>query len=134
MVLVCLASMVIPVLAAIGVAREKLERVSIWLTAVPFTFFGLFVMIEFWGEIEPASYVAGAFSTLAVVCAFVLSFLPALREAPAAAPAAPSWPPAAPTPAQTYPSQLPPAGWYADPSGAYNQRYWDGQRWTAQTS
>ena len=55
MVLVCLASMVIPVLAAIGVAREKLERVSIWLTAVPFTFFGLFVMIEFWGEIEPAS-------------------------------------------------------------------------------
>ena len=92
MVLVCVASMVIPVLAAIGVAREKLERVSIWLTAVPFTFFGLFVMIEFWGEIEPASYVAGAFSTLAVVCAFVLSFLAAPREAPAAAPSTPSLP------------------------------------------
>ena len=136
MVLVCVASMVVPVLAAIGVAREKLERVSIWLTAVPFTFFGLFVMIEFWGEIEPASYIAGAFSTLAVVCAFVLSFLSAPREAPATQ-SAPSWPPAAPTqsaPAQTYPAQLPPAGWYADPSGAYNQRYWDGQRWTAQTS
>jgi len=137
MVLVCLASMVIPVLAAIGVAREKLERVSIWLTAVPFTFFGLFVMIEFWGEIEPASYVAGAFSTLAVVCAFVLSFLAAPREAPASAPSAPSWPPAAPTqpvPAQTYHSDLPPAGWYPDPSGVHNQRYWDGARWTAQTS
>jgi hypothetical protein len=133
MVLVCLASMVIPVLAAIGVAREKLERVTIWLTAVPFTFFGLFVMIEFWGEIEPASYVAGAFSTLAVVCAFVLSFLAAPREAPASAPSAPSWQPT-PAPAQTYPADLPPAGWYPDPGGVHNQRYWDGERWTAQTS
>ncbi len=133
MVLVCLASMIIPVLAAIGVAREKLERVTIWLTAVPFTFFGLFVMIEFWGEIEPASYVAGAFSTLAVVCAFVLSFLAAPREAPASAPSAPSWQPT-PAPAQTYPADLPPAGWYPDPGGVHHQRYWDGQRWTAQTS
>jgi hypothetical protein len=128
--------MVIPVLAAIGLAREKLERVSIWLTAVPFTFFGLFVMIEFWGEIEPASYVAGAFSTLAAVCAFVLSFLAASREAPAAEPAStPSWTPTpAPAPVQAYAPQLPAAGWYPDPSGAYQQRYWDGQRWTAQTS
>ena len=133
MVLVCLASMVIPVLAAIGVAREKLERVSIWLTAVPFTFFGLFVTIEFWGEIEPASYVAGAFSTLAVVCAFVLSFLAVPREAPASAPSAPSWQPTY-APAQTSAPALPPAGWYPDPSGVHNQRYWDGARWTAQTS
>ncbi len=139
MTLVCLAGMVIPTLAAVGVARDKLERVSIWLTAVPFTFFGLFVMIEFWGEIEPASYVAGGFSTLAVVCAFVLSILGAPREAPAEAPAEaiPTWPPvatAAPVePAPTYPTNLPAAGWYPDPSGVYTQRYWDGERWTAQT-
>ena len=144
MTLASLAGMVIPTLAAIGVARDKLERVSIWLTAVPFTFFGLFVMIEFWGEIEPASYVAGGFSTLAVVCAFVLSLLGAPREAPAeaSAPTTPTWPPVAtptPTPAPvepapTYPTSLPAAGWYPDPSGVYNQRYWDGERWTAQTS
>ena len=63
-------------------AREARARVDL-ADGRPFTFFGLFVMIEFWGEIEPASYVAGAFSTLAVVCAFVLSFLAAPREAPA---------------------------------------------------
>lgn len=129
MVLVCLASMVIPVLAAIGVAREPLERISIGLTAVPFTFFGLFVMVEFWGEIEPASYVAGAFSTLAVACAFVLSLSSPRREtAPATVEPTPSWPP---TP--SYQPTLPPAGWYPDPGGVHNQRYWDGQRWTAQT-
>jgi Protein of unknown function (DUF2510) len=134
MVLVCLASMVIPVLAAIGVAREKLERISILLAAIPFTFFGLFVMVEFWGEIEPASYVAGAFSTLAVACAFVLSFLTPRRETAAAVaePAAtPTWPPSTPAPA--YQPAVPPAGWYPDPGGVYSQRYWDGQRWTAQT-
>jgi Protein of unknown function (DUF2510) len=26
-------------------------------------------------------------------------------------------------------TQLPPAGWYADPSGKPGQMYWDGQRW-----
>ncbi len=130
MVLVSVALMVVPVLAAIGVARERLERISIWLSAVPFTFFGLFVMFEFWGEIEPASYVAGAFSTLAVVCALVLSFLAPRREAEIAT--SPTWQPTAPAP--TYTSTLPPAGWYPDPGGVYNQRYWDGQRWTAQTN
>ena len=24
-----------------------------------------------------------------------------------------------------------PAGWYRDPTGKYNARYWDGQQWTA---
>ena len=96
---------------------------------MPFTFFGLFVMVEFWGEIEPASYVAGAFSTLAVVCAFVLSFLPLPAAAVAAAPEpspTPSWPPSTPA--------LPAAGWYPDPGGVHHQRYWDGERWTAQTN
>jgi hypothetical protein len=28
------------------------------------------------------------------------------------------------------PPQLPPAGWYADPSGESSLRYWDGRQWT----
>ncbi len=28
-------------------------------------------------------------------------------------------------------SQRPPAGWYPDPSGQFEQRYWDGAVWTA---
>lgn len=30
--------------------------------------------------------------------------------------------------------QGPPAGWYADPFGESEQRYWDGERWTAGTN
>ena len=30
-------------------------------------------------------------------------------------------------------SNLPPAGWYPDPSGAQGTRWWDGQRWTDHT-
>ena len=33
-----------------------------------------------------------------------------------------------PTPAQTVPSV--PAGWYADPAGRFELRYWDGGQWT----
>lgn len=40
---------------------------------------------------------------------------------PAATPAAPAATPSTPT--------VPP-GWYADPSGRYEQRYWDGGNWT----
>lgn len=36
--------------------------------------------------------------------------------------------PAATPPAAAVPSV--PAGWYADPSGRYEQRYWDGGTWT----
>lgn len=28
-------------------------------------------------------------------------------------------------------SGLPPAGWYADPSGRFHYRWWDGSRWTS---
>jgi hypothetical protein len=28
-------------------------------------------------------------------------------------------------------SQVPPAGWYADPSGAPGHRWWDGQAWSS---
>jgi Protein of unknown function (DUF2510) len=34
---------------------------------------------------------------------------------------------------QSPPSAQTPAGWYADPSGAPVQRYWDGTRWTEST-
>ena len=27
-----------------------------------------------------------------------------------------------------------PAGWYPDPSGRYEMRYWDGDKWTAHVS
>ena len=30
------------------------------------------------------------------------------------------------------PSSLPQAGWFADPTNALQQRYWDGQAWTDQ--
>jgi hypothetical protein len=32
------------------------------------------------------------------------------------------------------PPPLPPSGWYPDPAGGSNQRYWDGLRWTEQTT
>lgn len=37
-----------------------------------------------------------------------------------------------PTSATTTPSTVPqvPAGWYADPAGRYELRYWDGAQWT----
>ncbi len=47
---------------------------------------------------------------------------PAPQAAPAAQPAQVA------QPAQT--SQAAPAGWYADPSGRYELRYWDGTAWT----
>src|SRR3954468_13297307 len=31
----------------------------------------------------------------------------------------------------TIPTGTPPAGWYPDPSGSGQQRYWDGQQWAA---
>lgn len=32
------------------------------------------------------------------------------------------------------PALLPPAGWYPDPSGRHEQRYWDGKGWTGHVS
>ena len=29
---------------------------------------------------------------------------------------------------------LPPSGWYPDPSGRYEMRYWDGDKWTEHVS
>jgi hypothetical protein len=42
--------------------------------------------------------------------------------------------PAAPAGAPLQESTAIPAGWYPDPAGGAGQRYWDGQKWTGQTS
>jgi hypothetical protein len=52
---------------------------------------------------------------------------PAYTPAPAPAPAPEPAPAAAPTPAV-------PAGWYADPAGRFELRYWDGGTWTEHVS
>ena len=40
--------------------------------------------------------------------------------------------PAAPAAAASVPTT--PAGWYPDPSGRYEMRYWDGDKWTEHVS
>ena len=60
---------------------------------------------------EPSSSAAPATVTM---------YSPAASATPAAAAATP--------PSAAVPSV--PAGWYADPSGRYEQRYWDGGTWT----
>lgn len=40
--------------------------------------------------------------------------------------------PTASNPASNPASSTPPAGWYADPAGSSDRRYWDGTRWTDQ--
>src|SRR4051812_16316619 len=55
---------------------------------------------------------------------------PAAAAAPAAVAAAPA-PAAAPDPA---PAPAVPAGWYADPAGRFELRYWDGTTWTEHVS
>jgi Protein of unknown function (DUF2510) len=65
---------------------------------------------------------------------------PATTTTPAAAPAAAAaaaaaTPAAAPTP-DPAPAAAPavPAGWYADPAGRFELRYWDGSTWTEHVS
>jgi hypothetical protein len=40
----------------------------------------------------------------------------------------------APPPDPTTATASPPAGWYTDPFGESEQRYWDGEQWTAGTN
>ncbi|MEL0283547.1 MAG: DUF2510 domain-containing protein, partial [Ilumatobacter sp.] len=51
---------------------------------------------------------------------------------PSVAPSAP----ANPEPATTSTAATPavPSGWYADPSGRFELRYWDGDQWTEHVS
>jgi hypothetical protein len=57
---------------------------------------------------------------------------------PGAAPAPAPVPRYAPQPSPYVPgppvSEAPPFGWYPDPSGRHEQRYWDGTRWTEHVS
>ena len=128
MAVVCVALVVMPLLALLKVARRYLERLTIALWGLPFGFFAGFVTLEYWGEIEPGSYLAAVLSTVGMACAFTLSLLPepAAIAQPSAAVATPSPLPAAPEP-RPAPPVLPPAGWYPDPSGEHSRRYWDGE-------
>ena len=47
---------------------------------------------------------------------------------------APSVPAYAPAPAAPAPTPAVPAGWYADPAGRFDLRYWDGGTWTEHVS
>ena len=51
---------------------------------------------------------------------------------PAHVAASPSMPVPAPVPVPAAPAV--PAGWQPDPSGKYQHRWWDGQRWTSSVS
>jgi Protein of unknown function (DUF2510) len=88
-------------------------------------------------EPEPTPVVAQA----AVASAVVDPILP--ESAPVAEPAAAAVvePIAATEPVAEQPAQqaaaaaaVAPAGWYADPSGRYELRYWDGSQWTEHVS
>jgi len=59
---------------------------------------------------------------------------PAPAPAPAVFEPAPAYQPApAPAPAPAPVSSVP-AGWYADPSGRFELRYWDGSQWSEHVS
>ena len=94
-------------------------------------------------DVERAREHEGAMSQagtggMATVASEPKSLESAVNEWAAAGPAqvGASDPPVAPLPsaAAASPPPLPPAGWYADPAGGAGQRYWDGVRWTEQTS
>jgi hypothetical protein len=62
---------------------------------------------------------------------------PAVSVAPTYEPAPASVPPAASAAAATTPAAVAPAvpaGWYADPAGRFELRYWDGSTWTEHVS
>lgn len=83
---------------------------------------------------DPGAAVAGAAIAATVVDAPEEAVADA---APAAEPAAaePETPAAVETPAAAPPADSGvPAGWYADPSGRYELRYWDGTAWTEHVS
>jgi hypothetical protein len=60
---------------------------------------------------------------------------PAAAAQPAAAQPAAAQPAATvPTRPEPAPSPTVPAGWYADPAGRFELRYWDGGTWTEHVS
>jgi hypothetical protein len=79
---------------------------------------------------EPAGWANepdGGDASLAALAAQVGADEPAAQSEPALEQSAPSEPAPSPEPAV-------PAGWYADPSGRFELRYWDGTAWTEHVS
>ncbi len=86
----------------------------------------------------PGGRIAGVLGCgLLFVFGLLLLIIGAVRgRRPAVATAAPQalqWPVDPIAPASQGPVQLPPAGWYPDPTRSATWRYWDGQVWTAHT-
>jgi hypothetical protein len=80
-------------------------------------------------DVEPATF-APAISPDPVPVAAVTQIIPSTPTPAATTPAAAT--PAATTPAATTGGA--PAGWYADPSGRFDLRYWNGDQWTEYVS
>jgi hypothetical protein len=89
---------------------------------------------------EPAAPAAPTIPTLERAGQPAVTIAPGTTPGPTATPsyevAPASVSPAAATPAAASPTAAPavPAGWYADPAGRFELRYWDGSTWTEHVS
>jgi hypothetical protein len=75
---------------------------------------------------EPAGWAVAPEAAAPAPMAPIAEATPAYNPAPAYTPAP------APAPAPAAPAV--PAGWYADPAGRFEMRYWDGSTWTEHVS
>jgi len=76
---------------------------------------------------ESAAPAAAAATSMAPISDTTSTYQPAAEPVSTYQPAAAAAPAAAATPAV-------PAGWYADPAGRFELRYWDGNTWTEHVS
>ena len=82
---------------------------------------------------EPAGWAAAPEETAAPADDSIADLSTQVDETEAAPVLATATPAAAPEPAPAAEPAVP-AGWYADPSGRYELRYWDGGAWTEHVS
>jgi len=82
---------------------------------------------------EPAGWAAAPEETAARADDSIAALAAQVGEEEAAPVLAATAPVAAPEPTPA-PEPAVPAGWYADPSGRYELRYWDGAAWTEHVS
>lgn len=82
---------------------------------------------------EPAGWAAAPDETAAPADDSIAGLAAQVDETEAAPVLAAAPPAAAPEPAPAAEPAVP-AGWYADPSGRYELRYWDGAAWTEHVS
>jgi len=85
-----------------------------------------------WGTAPESTVNTGAVATTAAAATYQPQPEPASVYQPQAQPAAYTPAPAAQPAAAASPSV--PAGWYADPAGRFELRYWDGGTWTEHVS